>query len=93
MNIGTWIFTPSEIDHASRKFGVDGSVTLLANGSRIEAGSAVYIEDKGVGLAQRAELIDPRLNDGVAEALGVAFSGDVVVGADGSDDGVGHAQV
>ena len=44
-------------------------------------------------MAQRAELIDPRLNDGVAEALGVAFSGDVVVGADGSDDGVGHAQV
>ena len=61
VNIGTWIFTPGEIDHASRKFGVDGAVTLLANGSRIEAGAAVYIEDKGVGLAQRAELIDPRL--------------------------------
>ena len=93
MNIGTWIFTPSEIDHASRKFGVEGAVTLLANGSRIEAGAAVYIEDNGVGLAQRAELIDPRLNDGVAEAPGVALSGYVVVGADGSADGEGDAQV
>ena len=44
-------------------------------------------------MAQRAELIDPRLNDGVVEAFGVVFGSDVVVGADGGDAGVGHAQV
>ena len=66
-------------------------MTLLANGSRIEAGAAAYIEDQGVGLAQRAELVAPRLNSGVVEAFGVVFGSDVVVGADGGDAGVGHA--
>jgi hypothetical protein len=33
------------------------------------------------------------LNSGVFEAFGVVFGGYVVVGADGGDDGVGHAQV
>ena len=42
-------------------------------------------------MAQRAELVDPRLNSGVFEAFGVVFGGDVVVGADGGDAGVGHA--
>ena len=70
---------------------VEDAVTLLANSSRIEAGAAAYIEDQGVGLAQRAELIDPRLNDGVVEAFGVVFGSDVAVGADGGDAGLGHA--
>ncbi|MDE0966014.1 MAG: hypothetical protein OSB73_23050 [Candidatus Latescibacteria bacterium] len=44
-------------------------------------------------MAQHAELIDPRLNEWSGRGVGVAFGGDVVVSADGGDDGVGHAQV
>jgi len=40
-------------------------------------------------LAPRAELVDPRLNDGAVEALGVVFGGDVVVGAAGGADAGG----